>query len=422
MQIDDQKILKPNNLTLITGCMFSGKTTLLIQIINEIAKYSREKYEVFTANPTLVSKEDICLQTHGGVTFPAKTVVNIEDIQQYLHKDIEYLIIDEVQFLSHAVIEYLVDQIQKQDISVIVGGLSLDFRKLPFGSVHLLSARADVIVKLQARCSICNGPAHFTQRISGDRIPNIHEPVLDVGGVDKYTARCYKHHQISGLSHDKNASEKKIEVIDHLISIRSIAKTAMNYGASQDPHKLLYELERYSYIYKLVNECLSQVVSIDSETVFELDEQLSFDDTYVTPKIATAYAVYDDLDRVLLVKRKDLNVWALPGGWADVDTNAIGNAVRELSQETGVNALQHRFVGVFDVRKYQLSESHRDATPIYLLVFCGRTTSIEPIPNYSEVSNARFFSLDSLPKLSAGVQIQIVHSYKVLNGEYALFD
>ena len=48
-------------------------------------------------------------------------------------------------------------------------------------------------------------------------------------------------------------------------------------------------------------------------------------------------------DKILLVKRKDIPIWVLPGGGIDVGETPENAAIRELKEETGllVSALQH---------------------------------------------------------------------------------
>jgi thymidine kinase len=67
---------------------------------------------------------------------------------------------------------------------VIVAGLDLDYRGVPFEPVPQLLSRAEYITKTLAICVVCGAPAARTQRKygPGDRIL--------VGSSDLYEARC----------------------------------------------------------------------------------------------------------------------------------------------------------------------------------------------------------------------------------------
>jgi thymidine kinase len=72
--------------------------------------------------------------------------------------------------------------------------LDTDFRGEPFGSMPLLLAKAELVVKLQAICVICGEPASRTQRLVNDKPARYDDPVVVVGAAEMYEARCRKHH------------------------------------------------------------------------------------------------------------------------------------------------------------------------------------------------------------------------------------
>ena len=76
-----------------------------------------------------------------------------------------------------------------------LAGLDTDFRRLPFGPLPLLLARAESVTKLQAVCHGCGGEAVYTQRRVGGRpAPFSGETVL-IGALDAYEARCRQCYQ-----------------------------------------------------------------------------------------------------------------------------------------------------------------------------------------------------------------------------------
>ena len=73
---------------------------------------------------------------------------------------------------------------------VIVAGLDLTFAEEPFGPMGPLMSLADRVDKLQAVCVQCGGVATRSQRLI-DGVPAPTDgPVIQVGGVGSYEARC----------------------------------------------------------------------------------------------------------------------------------------------------------------------------------------------------------------------------------------
>jgi len=67
---------------------------------------------------------------------------------------------------------------------VVVAGLDLDYRGVPFEPVPRLMAVAEYVTKLHAVCMVCGGPAIHSQRLarSGKRV--------FVGAKSAYEPRC----------------------------------------------------------------------------------------------------------------------------------------------------------------------------------------------------------------------------------------
>jgi ADP-ribose pyrophosphatase YjhB (NUDIX family) len=57
---------------------------------------------------------------------------------------------------------------------------------------------------------------------------------------------------------------------------------------------------------------------------------------YPTPKVDVRAAVFDDDDRILMVREtSDGGRWTLPGGWADVNRTSAQSAATEALEESG---------------------------------------------------------------------------------------
>ncbi|QYX43955.1 NUDIX hydrolase [Bacillus inaquosorum] len=97
--------------------------------------------------------------------------------------------------------------------------------------------------------------------------------------------------------------------------------------------------------------------------------------------------VSNEKRQILLVKRKDVPLWDLPGGRVDAGETAEAAAVREVLEETGYTAALSAKIGVYQRPKFQ-DEQH---------VFAGNITGGQAIVNGMETAGLKWFSPQRLP-------------------------
>jgi thymidine kinase len=171
------------------GCMFSGKTTALL---NEISKYNIVTEKILVVNHTLdaIRNQGTCsIVSHNGGKHLSVMVSRLKDILRLEeYKTAEIVIIDEGQFYED-IYEVIKDELRKGGRKFIVGGLSGDFNMRPIGQMINLVPIADEIVKLEAYCVYCkNGnKASFTKRITED------VETIVIGREDIYIPVCREH-------------------------------------------------------------------------------------------------------------------------------------------------------------------------------------------------------------------------------------
>lgn len=102
-----------------------------------------------------------------------------------------------------------------------------------------------------------------------------------------------------------------------------------------------------------------------------------------------AGAVIVEDGKVLLVKREDLEVWALPGGGVDEGESLAETAVREAYEETGLEVEITHLIGVYsEIGSW--SDWH-------IASFAARIVGGELKTQLGEVLDLQFFPLDRLP-------------------------
>lgn len=165
----------------ICGPMFSGKSEELIRRLRR-ARIARQRVQVFKSSlddrydsDRIVSHSDQTLQAVV-VKTPAALVERVEDRTEVVG-------IDEVQFFDATIVETC-ERLANLGKRVIVAGLDLDYRGVPFEPVPQLMAVAEYVTKTLAVCARCGAPASRSQRI----VPR--EERIVVGAGDTYEARC----------------------------------------------------------------------------------------------------------------------------------------------------------------------------------------------------------------------------------------
>jgi len=161
-----QETRRRGRIELICGSMFSGKTEELIRRMKR-AKFAKQKVEIFKpAIDTRYSEEDVV--THEGHSI-ASTPLDSSASILLLSSDIEVVGIDEAQFFDMGLPD-VCKQLADSGVRVIIAGLDMDFRGMPFGPMPQLMAIADDVTKVHAICVQCGNLAMYSYRkVSGDK-------------------------------------------------------------------------------------------------------------------------------------------------------------------------------------------------------------------------------------------------------------
>ena len=213
------------------------------------------------------------------------------------------------------------------------------------------------------------------------------------------------------MSNEDNSLEEQLARWSE--SLAAIARTGLAFTQN------LYERERYEEVLH---------VAADIKAAFEESTEMRRErghfvqewmdnigegiPGYVTPKVAIGAIVGNDAGEILLVKRVPSGVWLYPTGWADVGYSAAEVVVKEVREETGIEAEPVQLLGVVDGMRMGFTKFG-----MYMLLFHCRATGGELNPHPLETDGCGWFAKDQLPQVTAGAEWWAERAFAAINGE-----
>jgi ADP-ribose pyrophosphatase YjhB (NUDIX family) len=158
-----------------------------------------------------------------------------------------------------------------------------------------------------------------------------------------------------------------------------------------------YDSDRYQHLSRLAAELLSVISGRPAD---DLALELGRDSGYATPKIDVRGVIFDDHERVLLMREKTDGRWSLPGGWADPGDAPSTAVTREVLEETGYHCSAVKLIACWD-RELQGNPPPLPVHVYKLFFLCQGNGIVQP-PAVLETLEVGWFGLDALPTLSLG--------------------
>ena len=188
---------RPGRIEVVCGSMFSGKTEELIRRMKR-AVFAHQKVEIFKpAIDTRYSDEDVVSHDSNSIrSTPVESSASI----LLLSSNIDVVGIDEAQFLDDGLVD-VCNQLANRGVRVIIAGLDMDFKGVPFGPIPALCAIADDVTKVHAICVKCGNLAYLSHRIvSGDKR-------VMLGEQTEYEPLCRECYQKAVLKQQEEAKQ-----------------------------------------------------------------------------------------------------------------------------------------------------------------------------------------------------------------------
>lgn len=174
----------PNNdasygwIEVICGSMFSGKTEELIRRLKR-AELAQQKVAVFKpAMDQRYAQNNVV--SHDSNEFEALAVNNARELLARA-QGYEVIGLDEAQFFDSDIVA-VCNTLANEGIRVIIAGLDMDFKGVPFGPMPELMATAEYVTKVHAICSQTGRLAQYSYRLD----PN--DDLVLLGETQEYQA------------------------------------------------------------------------------------------------------------------------------------------------------------------------------------------------------------------------------------------
>lgn len=191
------------------GPMDCGKSTLALQIDHNQARQGRHGLVLVrhdrSGRPQVSSRI--------GISRQATEVADDADLRQLVRsrwaagQRVDYLLVDEAQFLSAAQVEQLAELADDSQVDVYCFGLATDFRSRMFPGARRLFELADELhpVQVEVLCW-CGLPGRFNARVSGGRVIREGDTVMvaDTDQADevRYQVLCRLHFRTGELAEE----------------------------------------------------------------------------------------------------------------------------------------------------------------------------------------------------------------------------
>ncbi len=182
------------------GAMGCGKTR---KLQGDYYSKLEDGFDVVVMKPMIDKKGDDKTLARDGNMLAVDIIVRDDDnifllmAKYLLSYNVDFILVDEAQFLSKNQVDELSDVVDVLGINVICYGLRTDFRGQLFEGSKRLIETADDLEVVKRQCS-CGNDKIYNMRLEGG-IPVFEGEVVAIDGIDatyeSMCRKCYKNHK-----------------------------------------------------------------------------------------------------------------------------------------------------------------------------------------------------------------------------------
>lgn len=181
----------------------------------------------------------------------------------------------------------------------------------------------------------------------------------------------------------------------------------------------IYDKENYRQIRQIALEMLALASAHSQEEIEPLRASIFIRAGAISVGDA---AIIDDDGRILLIRRADNGLWAMPGGGFNAGETPAQGAVREALEETGVACEPLALVGVYDSRFCGTTSLYQMYQFLFLCRSLPQIVRVDPPSHAHEVGETNWFTEAELPvDLDPGHISRIAEAFRYWHGDKRTF-
>ncbi len=153
-----------------------------------------------------------------------------------------------------------------------------------------------------------------------------------------------------------------MDIFALLDEIQTIARNGLHYTTGA------YDRERYERLLALATQSYADLLATSDE---QIRPRFLQELGYITPKVGSDAAIFNEQGEILLMDRADGGGWCLPCGWVEPNETPAATAVRETREETGLEVVVQQLVGVFTRMPGGRNGPHTMVAVVHLCAIIG---------------------------------------------------
>lgn len=169
--------------------------------------------------------------------------------------------------------------------------------------------------------------------------------------------------------------------------IQALAEIGLEFSQIQ------YDIERYQELQEISLQLLEEITEIPIEKIIPVIQEKN---GYKTPKVDVRAVVFNEENKILLVKEKVDGYWSMPGGWSDISYSPAEVAEKECFEEAGLKVKATRLLAIMDKQKQNMPPAFEYVYKIFML--CVKQD--DNISIGSETLDVGWFFENEIPELS----------------------
>jgi ADP-ribose pyrophosphatase YjhB (NUDIX family) len=190
-----------------------------------------------------------------------------------------------------------------------------------------------------------------------------------------------------------------MDIFSLLDGLQTIARNGLLY-ASND-----FDRERYERLLALATQSYADLLAVPDE---EIRKRFLNELGYITPKVGTDAAIFNEQGQILLMQRADGSGWCLPCGFVEPNESPAEGIVREVREETGLEIQIGQLVGVFTRKPSAQMGPHTTMSIVHLCEIVGGRMQVS-----IEGQALEYWSIDEMKDWHATHEILARAAYRM---------